>query len=206
MQYWIFFSPGVGGDGFGNLLEHADNMYPADGKSEWRIHKQFERTVKFRNPNWFVPRELSSQPFRDPEYSLTDWSTGILHQQYINAISQQLNTVITTHPEQYFNCIESFPYKNFIKRDQFKILLYSLNIDRVVNDQIIKNGNTFSSNSAQYTEIRIRQDLNSDLYNLHVDIEQVWKSWEYLDNILKQLGITLKKQFYDEYIKLVNPI
>jgi len=34
MQYWIFYQAGVGGDGFGCMLEHATNIEPADGDLE----------------------------------------------------------------------------------------------------------------------------------------------------------------------------
>ena len=48
MQYWIFYEPGVGGDGFACLLEHANNVYPADGQLQWRFHfyNGFENVLK----------------------------------------------------------------------------------------------------------------------------------------------------------------
>ena len=47
MQYWIYFYPGVGGDGFVNLLEHCNNFSKFDLVSdEWRIHQVVNGRIK----------------------------------------------------------------------------------------------------------------------------------------------------------------
>ena len=69
MQYWIFFQAGVGGDGFANLLEHANNVIPVDNKRYWRIQTDNiidgKRYVKFLSPNWYLS-EKPSRLFRVP--------------------------------------------------------------------------------------------------------------------------------------------
>jgi hypothetical protein len=206
MQYWIFFSPGVGGDGFCNLLEHADNVYPADNRYQWRIDPRvkLDSTVKFYCPFWFINHRFElGQPFRSPETYNKEWTLDPQYRRYFDLIQQGLNTVIPAHPEQYFDLIDKFLYKNIIEQNQHKILLYSLNFDRVLYDAATKNQKAIEA--FKWVPESIEHELNSNKYDTYIDIEQVWQNWDYLDNILKFLNINLNKKFYDQYIKLVNP-
>jgi hypothetical protein len=89
MQYWVFYQAGVGGDGFGCMLEHATNIKPADGKLEWRIHYYegkygtLERPVRFYQAKW----ANSPLPFRST--SLSD--DILLNPVYVDLVEQKQN-------------------------------------------------------------------------------------------------------------------
>jgi len=197
MQYWIFFQPGVGGDGFSNLLEHANNVYPADEYATWRIHKKFNTKVKFYGAQWV--ENCISQPFRQYSDNFKDLT---LKHSYIDIIENSRNTVIPVHYD-YQSCIDYFPFRNVVEKDQVKIHLYSTNYERIVLDAKIKN---------QFDEIQdktiISKLINQQLkqfksyYDIHIDIEQVWQDWDYLNENLKLLDIDLNKRFYDIYMKI----
>jgi hypothetical protein len=198
MQYWIFFYGGVGGDGFSNLLEHADNIIPSDGFSGWRIHWQEESVVKFYGPTW----TNHPIPFR---YLNPVVDNITLNENYQHILTNNLNTVIPTH-YNFWNQIDKSPLEDIVTRKQIKIHLYSKNYIRVTNDLIIKNKIDKTSLSFKDaildTENAIESQLQNRSYDTCIDIEKVWDSWNYLDDCLKRLDINLDKCYYNEYLKI----
>lgn len=197
MQYWIFFQPGVGGDGFSNLLEHANNVYPADKFTSWRIHKKFDRKVKFYGAQW--ADNCKSQPFRQ---SSTDFKNLTLKNSYVDIVKNNRDTIIPVH-YIYQKYIDLFPFKDLVEKDQVKIHLYSKNYERIILDAKIKN-QFDESQDANLISNLINQNLKQlkSYYDIHIDIEQVWNDWNYLDVKLKLLGIDLDKSFYNTYLKI----
>jgi hypothetical protein len=208
MQYWIFFLAGVGGDGFSNLLEHANNINPADGIIRWRIRsKPSDPKVAFYQPI-FVSDDRFLRNHHCPELDL---STIYLNPNYYKLVTTRLNTVIPAHPHLYNERDNRFRYWNFLEKSQHRILLYSDNIDRVVDDFYDKNAAFLESPDA---DVEPREDRKNILragtppyyyaddlnYNTFIDIEQVWKDWDYLNNILISIGIDLDRKFYEEYL------
>lgn len=199
MQYWIFFSPGVGGDGFVNLLEHANNVEPADGNLYWRIDQIFSDTIKFYDPKWTEdPRPFRNLDDRELEKNVN------LNKHYLELIENNINTVIPAH-YFYFDHINDFKWKNIVEKNQIKINLYSLNTERVVKDFFLKHritnqldfeGQIFWANK------NIHENLNSDKYDCHIDIEKVWTNWNYLEDKLKTLGIELDYNVYKTYLDI----
>jgi len=210
MQYWIFYTGGVGGDGFCNLLEHADGMSPADGKLEWRLHtkegKNYGNTVKFYSPKWSTNKQ--AHPFRRPDVIVP---IEEIQESYLNIVKQNLNTVIPCHSVVYFQHIESCSYKDIVEKNQIKIHLYSLDFDRVSRDLIMKTGMLVSANgdankNKYFIQSEIQKYYNSNLFDYQIDIEQVWRDWDYFQNWLTLLGLAMKKDYYNKYISLVNPV
>jgi len=209
MQYWIFYTGGVGGDGFCNLLEHADNMTPADLRLEWRIHnkegRDYENTVKFYGPHWSMATR--GHPFRRYDRVVPLDQIG---KPYLDLIEHDRNTVIPCHTDVYFAQINECPYKDIVQKNQIKIHVYSLDFDRVNDDLIMKTGIMPASNgnaeiNKRYLQEEIEKYHNSGKFDYEVDIERVWRSWDYFANWLGNLGLTMNKKYYDEYIALVNP-
>ena len=134
MQYWIFYLGGVGGDGFRNLLEHADNIMPIDGAKTWKLVKPQDRynikneKVKFRN----TPFSTSNEFLRSAK-TLVDLSQIELLPYYRHLVETGQNTVISVAPFCY-NFDPKFKYWDFLEQDQHKILLYSHDYQRVYED------------------------------------------------------------------------
>lgn len=205
MQYWIFFIGGVGGDGFSNLLEHADNITPVDGVRMWRIRsKPSDSKVAFKDPSYVTDNRFLRN-HSDPDFDLSNIHLRPLYTRLVNS---GIKTVIPAHPYRY-NFDEKFKYWDFLEKSQHKILLYSDNINRIAEDFYDKNPHftigtkedkktvLLNGTSPYYTA----QDLN---YNTFIDIERVWKDWDYLNNILISIGINLNRKYYEEYLDVAK--
>lgn len=196
MQYWILFQPGVGGDGFSNLLEHADNVYCADGKDKyWRIHKRVTNAIKFYPAQWADPL-----PFKVPE-AVVDTT---FHPAYESIVQDGRNTIICAHPDVYFRDIIDFPKRHFIQKDQVKIHLYSSDPERVALALENKIGPINRKDWHINMDFRTSLGLRNKQYNAHIEIERAWRDWHYLQGCLDQFGLKLDKATWNEYKELVG--
>lgn len=194
MQYWIIYQAGIGGDGFANLIEHASNITPADKVLEWREHYRINHKIKFYSCAW----AQEPKPFRQPGIC-----NAVLNAEYVNLVTQRKNTVIPVH-YYYWNDIDYFEHKNTVTQDQIKIHLYSSNLQRAFTDAFVKNKLEIDHNKfSGYCE-QIASELKRSQYDCHIDIEQVWDSWNYLEQILGKLDITLSKDVYRQYMELIH--
>ena len=206
MQYWIVFRPGVGGDGFANLLEHANNVFPADGVDDWRIHYRpgrdgiLDRPVRFYQAHWAE----DPIPFRYPMLP----KSAVLNSVYTGLIAQQKNTVVTAH-HHYFNLVDKFEHQHIVKQDRVLINLYSDRAERVYRDLKAKRPETNLNNSIAFAHALKKAnfaDVNRSDYAMHIDIEKVWRNWSYLNNCLVELGIDLDKKHYDYYLTYIDDL
>jgi hypothetical protein len=199
MQYWIFFWGGVGGDGLSNLLEHADNIESCDGVKRWRTRPVPCGKMAFHGPRFANVPSL----FRN--HHGFDLNKIHLLDYYKNLIEQGKNTVIPAHPWQYDEFLEKFFQRDIIEKDQHKILLYTNDIERMVTDFIDKN-----PTSEKQKEILWKTMLGKDIirdspalgYQTYIDMDRVWKDWDYLNEILVNIGINLDKKYYEEYLNV----
>ena len=197
MQFWIFFEAGVGGDGFANLLEHANNVTPADGETSWRIHHG-TAAVKFYGAKWTT----DPIPFRN---SKVDTSQVIINPEYVRLINQKQNTVLCAHQGSYRSQIDTSQFKELVQKDQVKIHLYSMDTDRIKSDLVAKLPGIEIPDNWQNDMIKkINNELARTDYALHIDIEQVWQDWDYLNSCLTSIGIDLDKIHYDKYLNIIN--
>lgn len=205
MQFWIFFGAGVGGDGFANLLEHANNVTPADGETSWRVHHgtgwrihHGTAEVKFYGAKWTT----DPIPFRNPR---ANSDQVVISPEYVRLINQKQNIVLCAHTESYRSQIDTSQFKELVQKDQVKIHLYSMDTDRIRSDLIAKFPGIEIPNNWQNDMIKsTNQELARTDYALHIDIEQVWQDWEYLDSCLTGIGIDLDKVYYDKYLNIIN--
>jgi hypothetical protein len=193
MQFRIIFAPGVGGDGFSALLEHANNIEPADGIVSWRQHKIVEGKLKFHDCFWV---NGPYRPFRAPGID----AEPIPY--YVDLINQGKNTVISSH-YMFWDEIDQYPYREIVTRDCVYIHLYSTDIERVLKDNLIKNEISQGPTLEYYSKL-LEQNLKRKEYHIHIDIEQVWQSWEYLKSCVDQLGIDLSESEYQTYMALIK--
>jgi len=208
MQYWIFFKGGVGGDGFANFLEHANNITSADNFVGWRIDPKRmtyrPSTTVFRPPAWCTNGWL----FRGPGY-LFDIDKVEPRSFYHKLVTIGKNTVIPSHPSFYFEQIDSYKRKDIVRKDQIKIYLTTTNYDRVLKDYCEKcavdiYGNPNTSEWIEGYRKSIVEDIESDTasgkYDYLIDIDRVWDSWDYTKNVLTELGIDMPRSVYEEYL------
>jgi hypothetical protein len=194
MQYWIIYQPGVGGDGFANLIEHASNVCPADGVLEWREHYRVDGRIKFYSCAW----AQEPKPFRRPGICNT-----VLDSHYIDCVQSQQNTVIPVH-YFYWNDWQQFEHQQIITKNQYLIHLYSSDPDRAFQDAFVKNQLAVNPERYQGYCYNMRKELERPEYQCHIDIEQVWHSWSYLEEKLNTAGIKIQRQAYDQYMELIN--
>jgi hypothetical protein len=217
MQYWIFFIGGAGGDGFSNLLEHSNNIKPVDGKLLWRSKPNDLNTDKVA---FFYPKIANHGSFlrnhKDPNFDLTNVELSPI---YRHLVETGQNTIISVHPWDY-NFDPKFKYWDFLEQDQHKIYLYSNNIRRFVDDFCDKNSKwipTLYSNTSvpdsnltdAYREEKFNffSKYDPPYYNTKpldyktlIDIDRAWEDWDYLNNILINIGINLDRKYYEEYL------
>ena len=203
MQYWIFFEGGVGGDGFANLLEHAKNVTPSDNELTWRIRNTPHTTkvafhqTKFANDGRFLRNHSH------PDFNL---SSVQLTPMYCDLVDQGINTVIPAHPRLY-DFDKRFSQWDFLEKDQHKILLYSTDIQRVVDDFCDKNNKSdyqkramlaryaYSCPAPYYFSPKLD-------YKTFINIDKAWCDWGYLQDILISIGISLDRKYYEEYLDI----
>lgn len=204
MQYWIFYQAGVGGDGFGNLLEHATNVLPADGFLEWRVHpyddlsQSSDLPVRFFQPKW----AQDPVPFRYPTLA----QVTELNHNYVKLVAQGNNTVVTAHYNYYYDLIDQFEYKSIVEQDQVRIHLYSDRCQRVYQDLSVKRGQPAIDQKTfeQQHQFNNQIELARSWYHIHIDIEQAWRSWDYMQDCMSQLSIDLPRAAYDHYLTYIN--
>jgi hypothetical protein len=201
MQYWIFFWGGVGGDGFSNLIEHANNITPCDGEHRWRTRNAINGKIAFKGPRFSNIGAL----FRS--HVGFDMSKIKLLDHYINLVEQGTNTVIPAHPWQYEQFIQRFEQRDIIKKDQIKIYLYSHDKERIINDYLDKNPVSEQKKQEIIADVTRKHPI-LDSPNLgfkaYIDIDRVWKDWDYLNTILIDLGIDLDRKYYEEYLDVAK--
>jgi len=200
MQYWVFFQGGVGGDGFVNLLDHANNVEPADGLKQWRTIEMPNGKIKFYEPNW-----VSDTAFiRAPKEQYNPYTVKPTAN-YLKLILKGINTAIPVHLKSYSEIINNHSFKSIFTKDLHKIFLYSDNTERIYADFKDKNPNSGNEEKyrlvlQQYNSESIKNLFPPMFFDTCIDIEQVWTNWNYLNDILVSIGISLDKSVYEEYL------
>lgn len=202
MQYWIFFQGGVGGDGFVNLLDHANNVEPADRLKRWRAFEVPNGKVKFYEPEW----SSDGRFLRAPKEQYNPYRVKPA-KNYMELIFKGINTAIPIHPNGYREIINNHPCRNIFTKDLHKIFLYSNNAERVYADFKDKNPNTNVGEEYRlllhrYNSESIKNFFPPMFFDTCIDIEQVWTNWNYLNDILVSIGIDLDKSVYEEYLTI----
>lgn len=191
MQFWIFFEPGLGGDGLANLLEKSADVCPLDVPDcDWRVHRIVDGRVKFYAP---TPDEGECFRFNLRPFSL---SHNNLRSRYLDLVSAQKNCVVTSHDITMEN-LESSDCQEILCRDQLKILLVGdqeearlqaakKNLQPVV-------GNDFVNKHADRTK-----------FDLILDMKDLQRDWAQFKDFCNSLGLGVDRNYYDQYIDLTT--
>ena len=204
MIYWLLYNPGVGGDGIANLLEFADGIEPVDGIRTWRYDINENGKLKFKMRRWVEPLNWFRSPWKIKnieDTELTPW----FKERYDKGISM----VLPVHHQHYNDTMHLFKFKHlFTSENTKKICLYSTDTDRVMSDLESKVPEITSEWIEKHRILA--ENLNSKFLDLDdpiqnefdvlIDIERVWKDWDYFNEKLQSIGIDLPRQYYEEYL------
>jgi hypothetical protein len=217
MQYWIFYHPGVGGDGFANFLEHAKGMYPTNGKSpQYRLRLNpgtNPSTTTFAPPVLMQDQPWLFKSHKINGFDLNNCKFRLFSPSYVRCVMFSLNTVIAVHPGPYFEDIDKFKYKSFVEKDQINIYLTTKNYDRVSRDYFEKigvdqNGKPYSEEEKVFFRNIVEQQIKTETstigrYQFIIDIDKIWANWDYTRNMLcNRMGLDISEETYREYLKV----
>jgi len=71
---------------------------------------------------------------------------------------------------------------------------------------MLVSANGDANKNKYFIQSEIQKYYNSNLFDYQIDIEQVWRDWDYFLSFLNKLNLTMDKKYYDKYISLVNPV
>ena len=204
-QYWIYFSPGSGGDGLANLLERCHGICPIDDHpiDRWRIHRIVDGQVKF------FSAKIDSlgcfrldMPFSESNNKLTD--------RYQSLISENQKIIVTSHDIELKH-LEYSEKKDILCKNQIKIVLESRDYYQSYILQLKKNLIEFPVSILRY-KIKTRLDgfnilppiIDLSKFDHRIFIEDIWDSFSYFRDFIKILDLDIDKRHYDQYLRYVN--
>jgi hypothetical protein len=206
MIYWLIFDGGVGGDGFANMLEHANNIEPVDGKIKWRHERTLSGKIRFWYPKWISPTQWFRWHKPNFEYGIEE-----LTPVFSSLMESNANVVIPVH-KCLFEHARKFKFQDLLLRENKKICLYSTNVDRMIEDFIDKQPphemtperiEAHKISTRKFNSKILHHSPNHERANItYIEIDRTWYDWEYLNVHLINLGIDLPKEAYEEYLDI----
>jgi len=208
MQYWIHFLPGAGGDGIGNLLNFSTNVRSLQHDivdmpdKRWNVHREIDRIVKF---NGIEPDKYSC--FRNNEQFRTA-DGNFLRPEYINAVDNNDNIIITSHDVFLKNLRES-ESQEYLTKNRIDILLYSNDLFQMRKNALVKNLQPFQEEELIYDQKYLRSYIdslmckNSQQFDYVFDISE-WQDWTTVKSHTEMLGLDLPQEVFQDYIRITN--
>jgi len=198
MQFWIYFRPGSGGDGFANLLEQSRNIQPFDladtGQKSWRLHRFVDNQPKF-----YAPDVDSRGCFRKLRIPFST-SNNKLNKWYVDCVNQKINTVCTSH-DLTLELLEKSECTDIFLNGQIKILLDYTDEHRVGRQFTIKN---LEPGPVDIAFVNMNEILDLKKFDYVLNIEQLQTDWQYTKNFCKELNIDLNENEYQDYQSILN--
>lgn len=192
MQIWIYFQPGVGGDGFASLLERAHQVERFDNyQQDWRIHRFVDNLPKFYAP-WVDVKGCFRRPKR------FDSSDNSLLESYVDCVLQNRVIICTSH-DVGLKFLNTNDYSDILLRNQVKILLTSSDRRLAQYQAIIKNLMPATVDSIGF----IPQQYNLDQFDHVLDVDLIQNDWTYVEQICKNLGLDLEQAEYQAYQEIL---
>jgi hypothetical protein len=206
MQYWIFsIQAGIDNVELSNLIEHADNVSPSDGNLVWRKSKTYGNAFP---PYWInVPEKFySNVPLQIADSDFKNYTVSLA---YRNLVQDGRNIVIPANLSYFWTGRDKFPFADLMKKDVCAIYVYSNNKTRLHSEILNTHLTDIEKIHAGHnidTIDPLDQSLWSTLYppgfNAVIEMDRIWTDWDYLNNTLTKLGITLSKTQYDRYLSV----
>jgi len=192
MQIWLFFQPGVGGDGVANLLERSKNITPIDGITDyWRIHRIVDGEIKFYAPSIDnIGCFRNNQSFKEKNNKLKE--------EYVSIINQNGNCIVTSH-DVSLRALKSSDRQDIFLKDQIKILLTSA-CDPWSNIVKATIKNLLPTLPQEHV---MSPMLYPEKFDYVLDVDLVKTSWDYINNFCKQVNLALHEDEYLHYRNLL---
>jgi hypothetical protein len=191
MQIWIYFISGVGGDGFANLLEWADNVENFDSDrtfKRWRVHHWVDGSPKFWSPNI---DNHDMRCFRN-EFPFK-LSNNYLKRNYVKIVNSGINTICTSHDIR-FAALNQSDMQETLKQNQVRVLLTCDDYAHANHRARIKNliKDTVGSNP-------LKDPIDHSQFDYVLNIDDVQRDWSVVNQFCQQVGLDLDRKYYDEY-------
>ena len=193
MQIWLFFQPGVGGDGIANLLERSTNITTIDGISDhWRIHRIVDNDIKF-----YAPSLDEIECFR---YKQSFKNTNNkLKKEYVDIINQNSNCVITSH-DTTLELLSTSDCLDILLKNQIKVLLTSTR-DPLLNMIKATTKNLLPTLPPEGVSAPM---IYPEKFDYVLDVDLFKTNWDYVKHFCKQVNLNLCKNEYLQYCNLLS--
>ena len=193
MQIWLFFQPGIGGDGIANLLEWSTNITPIDDTlNHWRIHRIVDNDIKFHAP---TVDEIGcfrhDQSFKN--------ANNKLKKEYVDIINQNRNCVITSH-DTTLKFLSASDCLDILLKNQIKVLLTStrdpfINVIKATTKNLLPVLPIFQNKSIPV--------FYPEKFDYVLDVDIVKTNWSYVKNFCNDVGLDLQENNYLQYCDLL---
>jgi hypothetical protein len=197
MQIWIYFVPGAGGDGFANLLEHADNAEAIDSDinlKHWRVHRFVDDQPKFyANPIDNIRCFRNNRSFLLNENHLSP--------NYVRLVENNITTVCTSHDvtKKYLHSSDS---RDILEHNQVSVFLYHDSYRSCVYQAALKNlAPRLPPMDNEYYH-PMRQKINFDQFDFILNISRIQQDWNTVDKFCNTVGLKLDPEKFQEYSRL----
>lgn len=199
-QLWFHFSPGVGGDGLVNLLEHAWTVKPVDHQLMWRVHRVVDNQVKF-----FAATIDRDQCFRTNPVIYQ--SSNRLYDTYIQNINNNRDMIIASHDVGLTMRGAKLPPELLIGQEN--ILIKTRNPDQAWRTGKIKNLNEMDLdifNSTNKHTFPAWADVHEkiDCFDHVFYIEDITQTWIDFMEFLNVLHLNIDRIYYDQYQQIIS--
>ena len=197
MQIWIYFLPGAGGDGFANLLEHADNVETLDSDQDpkrWRIHRFVDDQPKFyANPIDNLRCFRNDRPFLAAE--------NHLRPNYVRLVENNITTVCTSHDvtKKYLHSSDS---RDILEHNQVSVFLYHDSYRNCVYQAALKNLEPRLPPDVGDNYYPIKQKIDINQFDFVLNIAHLQSGWNVVNDFCNSVGLNLSEEKFDEYSRL----
>jgi len=193
MQIWIYFRPGVGGDGFASLLERSHQIERFDDHElDWRIHRFVDN-----HPKFYAPEIDAKGCFRWPLIRF-DSKDNCLLESYVNCVLQDRVVICTSH-DTSLKFLNNNDCSDILLRNQVKILLKSSNFQLTRYHHILKNLMPAAVDSMVSTP----EQYNLNQFDHVLDIDLIQSDWSYVEQFCKSMGLDLAQSEYQAYQEIL---
>ena len=184
MQIWLFFVPGAGGDGVANLLERSTNVTPIDGNKQWwRVHRIVNNSTKF-----YAPTIDHLGCFRHGQKS--DGAANRLHNQYVDLVNSNINTVVTSH-DVTLTYLRQSQQLDLLTRHQIKVLIHTDDYQSAAINFATKN---LMPHWQLHTPL-----IDQSQFDYILDASQIQRDWNYFSSFCNDIGVNLSPDQYYYY-------
>ena len=200
MQVWIYFLPGVGGDGIANLLEKSQTVVTVDSNPpDWRLHRYVDGELKF----WAPAIDRLHCFRRDRAFTL---SNNALSQRYVELVKSKQNIVVTSH-DIFLKNLNQSDEKHILELDQIKVLITTQNPKQAMITNLKKTLDLSTQeklNQAYDQYLNWYKNINHANFDIVISSEDIQKNSDAIFNLCDKLSWKLNQHHYASYIDLIT--